>query len=280
MDDRAPRRHQARNRLAMRLKNLGSGSGGNATLVHADSSPDRCLMVDCGMGIRELERRVEAAGKRPEDIHGIFITHEHGDHAGCAESWSRKYDCPVWLSRGTWHALRDPQFGGGMQFVRDGERHRFHGLELQPFTVPHDAREPLQLRIEEAQARLAILTDLGHITPHVLACISGVDALVLECNHDTEMLRMGRYPPSLKKRVGGDWGHLTNAQASQALQRVWHRNLRQLIAAHLSEANNTPELAIAALSSALPPDHRTALIVAEPNSGTAWIDIEAAAQAA
>ncbi len=264
----------------MRLKSLGSGSGGNATLVHADGRPDQCLMVDCGMGIRELERRVEAAGRLPQDIRGIFVTHEHGDHAGCAETWSRKYDCPVLLSRGTWHALKDPQFGGGLQFVRDGESYGFHGLELRPFTVPHDAREPLQVRIVDAGAHVGILTDLGHVTPHVIESIAGVNALILECNHDPDKLRTGRYPPSLKKRVGGDWGHLTNAQASEALERIWHRSLRQLIAAHLSEANNTPELALNALRQALPADHDTALIVAKPDTGTDWIDVNVVSQSA
>lgn len=257
----------------MRLKNLGSGSGGNATLIHADDRPDACLLVDCGMGIRELERRITAAGKRPEHVRGLFITHEHGDHAGCAESWSRKYDCPVLLSRGTWHGLKDPQFGGGMQWVRDGQSVPFHGLTLMPFTVPHDAREPLQLRVTDSANELAILTDLGHVTPHVLQSISGVHTLILECNHDTEMLRLGRYPPSLKRRVGGDWGHLTNAQASQVLQHTWHAGLRQLVAAHLSEANNTPELALAALNSALPEQHNTTVSVAAPDSGTDWLTI-------
>jgi phosphoribosyl 1,2-cyclic phosphodiesterase len=262
----------------MRLKNLGSGSGGNATLIHADGHPGECLMVDCGMGIRELERRVEAAGKQPQDIRGIFITHEHGDHAGCAESWSRKYDCPVLLSRGTWHGLKDPQFGGGMQFVRDGEHYPFHGLDLRPFTVPHDAREPLQLRIADRDVHLGILTDLGHVTPHVIESLLGVHTLILECNHDPDMLRTGRYPPSLKKRVGGDWGHLTNAQAGAVLQRVWHRSMHQLIAAHLSEANNTPELVLNTLVQALPEDHDTTLIVAAPDTGTDWIDVGLAVQ--
>ena len=256
----------------MRLKCLGSGSSGNATLIHAQGRPDACLLVDCGMGIRELEKRVAAAGVSTEHIRGLFITHEHGDHAGCVQSWSRKYDCPVMLSRGTWHALKSPQFSGGMPWVKDGQEIEFHGMVLLPFTVPHDAREPLQLRLKDNASDLALVTDLGHITPHVLNSIAGVGTLLLECNHEPELLRQGPYPPSLKRRVGGDWGHLANAQASSALKAVWHPGLRKLIAAHLSEANNTPDLALAALREALPPEHETELVVAAADVGTDWIE--------
>ena len=257
----------------MRFKSLGSGSAGNATLVHAHEAPTECIMIDCGMGIRELERRVIAADRRPEDITAIVVTHEHGDHAGCVTSWSRKYDCPIYLSRGTWHALKEPQFGGGMHWIQDSTEVLVAGLSLTPFTVPHDAREPLQLRISHAGRHLGLLTDLGHATTHVLSQLRGVHSLVLECNHDPELLESGRYPYSLKKRVGGDWGHLANHQAAAILRSLWHAELRQVVAAHLSEANNSPEHALASLTSAIPSPHAVEIVLATAAKGTSWLEV-------
>jgi phosphoribosyl 1,2-cyclic phosphodiesterase len=255
----------------MHFKSLGSGSGGNATLVHASSAADQCVMIDCGLGIRELERRIVDAGLQPSDVGAIVVTHEHGDHAGCVASWSRKYDCPVYLSRGTWHALKNPQFGGGMQWIQDGHTVSIMGLTVQPFTVPHDAREPLQLRLSDGQRHLGLLTDIGHATPYVLSQLQGVHSLVLECNHDLDLLQTGRYPPSLKKRVGGDWGHLANHQASAILQALWHTQLSQVVAAHLSESNNTPAHAQASLAQALPTGHSVDIVIASALTGTPWL---------
>jgi phosphoribosyl 1,2-cyclic phosphodiesterase len=254
----------------MQFNNLGSGSGGNATLVRAHERA-RPVMIDCGLGIRELERRVLAAGVAPQDVAAVFITHEHGDHAGCVSAWSRKYDCPIYLSRGTWHALGDPQFGGGMQRIRDGEPVELADLHITPFTVPHDAREPLQFRLHNQQRHLGVLTDLGHVSSHVCAQLQGVHSLILECNHDPEMLQRGPYPASLKRRVGGDWGHLSNQQAASVLAQVWHETLTQVIAAHLSEANNQAELALAALHGALPDRHDTRVHVAQADVATTWL---------
>ncbi len=256
----------------MEFNNLGSGSGGNATLLRLDSA-SRPVMLDCGFGIRELERRVEASGVAPNEIAALVITHEHGDHAGCVAAWSRKYDCPVYLSRGTWHALNDPQFGGGMQRIQDGSPFDLAGLCFTPFTVPHDAREPLQFRVQGKQRDLGVLTDLGHVSTHVIDCLRGVHSLVLECNHEPHMLQSGRYPPSLKRRVGGDWGHLSNQQAARVLSALWHPGLSQVIAAHLSEANNQVEFALAALQEALDGRGPTALRAAQAADATQWLAV-------
>ena len=260
----------------MQLNNLGSGSGGNATLLRAHEQAPM-LMVDCGFGIRELEKRLHEADLKPEQIRAILITHEHGDHAGCVASWSRKYDCPVYLSRGTWHALGEPQFGGGLHRIRDGQAFELHGIHCHPFTVPHDAREPLQFRFEADDRRLGLLTDLGHVTPHVIAQLQGLHMLVLECNHDPKMLSNGRYPPSLKRRVGGDWGHLSNPQAAAILQQVWHPELKRVIAAHLSEANNQVTLALDALAAVLSTldatPEATRIDTASAAVATDWLDV-------
>lgn len=256
----------------MQFNNLGSGSGGNATLVRAHEGAP-AILIDCGFGIRELERRVQAQGLLPEAIAAIIVTHEHGDHAGCVASWSRKYDCPIYLSRGTWHALGDPQFGGGLHRIRDGSCFQLHGLDITPFTVPHDAREPLQFRLVSGQRHLGVLTDLGHVSSHVIAQLQGVHTLLLECNHEPQLLQSGRYPPSLKRRVGGDWGHLSNQQAAQVLAQLWHPALKRVIAAHLSEANNQVDLALAALKEALNADCETELIVAAAETASEWLSV-------
>ena len=256
----------------MLFNNLGSGSAGNATLLRLDaqSAP---VMVDCGFGIRELERRVQDSGVTPADIEALIITHEHGDHAGCVASWSRKYDCPVYLSRGTWHALGDPQFGGGMQRIQDDASFELVGLRFTPFTVPHDAREPLQFRVEGNQRHLGLLTDLGHPSAHVIAHLQGLHSLILECNHEPELLQSGRYPPSLKRRVGGDWGHLSNQQAASILAQLWHPDLKQVVAAHLSEANNRVDLALTALHQALGESHSTHIKAAQAGHATTWLQV-------
>ena len=257
----------------MYFKSLGSGSGGNATLIHAVDTPEECLLVDCGLGIRELERRVIAAQRQPAHIKALVITHEHGDHAGCVASWSRKYDCPVYLSRGTWHALKEPQFGGGMHWIQDATPLSLLGMSLLPFTVPHDAREPLQLRVSRGNKHLGILTDIGQATPHVLNHLQGVHSLILECNHEPELLQTGPYPAALKKRVGGDWGHLANRQAGAILQSLWHDQLHQVVAAHLSETNNTRAHAQASLLQALPVNHAVETVIASPQDGTPWLRV-------
>ena len=224
----------------LRFKNLGSGSTGNATLVEAHSGAGTAsrLLVDCGLGIRILTQRLAQAGLVPGELNGIFITHEHADHAGCVLSLALRARVPVWMSRGTFMAMGEPDFDGLLRLAHDTEPFTVGDLLLNPFTVPHDAREPLQLSCTDGSTRLGILTDLGHVTPHALACLAGCHALLLESNHDPEMLAQSSYPDFLKRRVGGALGHLSNAQASAALRTLRHAQLSTVVAAHLSERNN------------------------------------------
>jgi phosphoribosyl 1,2-cyclic phosphodiesterase len=260
----------------LRFKSLGSGSSGNATLVEAQSGMHTTrLLIDCGLRLGDLETRLIEAGTCAEDLNAIFITHEHGDHIGCARSFVNRYATPLWMSQGTWLAVTNAawtQHQHLLNVARDGCAIELGTLQALPFTVPHDAREPLQLRCSDGQRHLGVVTDLGHPSSHVVDALQGCHALLLEANHDPEMLTASSYPSFLKQRVAGPWGHLSNQAAAELLGRVKHDQLSYVLAAHLSERNNTPALARASLSKALgcePID----INVAEPMTGSEWITV-------
>ena len=256
----------------LRFRSLGSGSGGNATLVESGGLLPFRLLVDCGLGIRQLGVRLAQAGLVPEDIDAVFITHEHGDHIGCAHTLSLRYRIPVWMSHGTHAAIGLPDFDGLLHIARDAKAIDLGGMQLMPFTVPHDAREPLQLSCTDGSAKLGILTDLGHATPHVMAHLQNCHALLLESNHDTDLLDQSVYPLFLKRRVAGDYGHLSNTAAAAIANAINHGGLKHLVAAHLSAKNNRPDLVQKMLSNALgckPGD----ILVAGPTSGSPWLQI-------
>jgi phosphoribosyl 1,2-cyclic phosphodiesterase len=254
----------------MRFCSLGSGSSGNATLVEARDGPHaRRVLIDCGFSLREFETRLARAGLQPDELDAIFVTHEHGDHVGCAPALSRRYGIPLWTSRGTWRAIDEPQTEH-VHFARDGEPIDIGGLRLVPYTVPHDAAEPLQLRCTDGARSLGVLTDAGSSTPHLLDHLRDCQALLLECNHDTGLLARSRYPASVRARIGGSHGHLCNETAAAILRASVHGGLKHVVAAHLSEQNNTPELARSAMSAACgaaPED----IVVADPARGFGWL---------
>ncbi len=256
----------------LRFKSLGSGSSGNATLVQArDGTTLTHVLVDCGLGVRELARRLGEAGLLPDQVDALFITHEHGDHIGSARSLALRQRIPVWMSAGTYAAIGEPDFEGLLRLARDGDAIGIGDLQLHPFTVPHDAREPLQLHCTDGATRLGILTDLGHVTPHVLSKLAGCRSLLLECNHDSDMLANGPYPHFLKRRIASDWGHLANRVAGETAARLQATGLREVVAAHLSKTNNHPSLARLALAGAMgcePGD----IAVADAVTGTPWRD--------
>jgi phosphoribosyl 1,2-cyclic phosphodiesterase len=261
----------------LHFKNLGSGSTGNATLVQASGLRTSKLLVDCGLGLKQLSLRLAQA--TPADstpVDAIFITHEHGDHIGCARQFAQRHRIPVWMSRGTYEALGSPDFDGLLHIATDGQSIDLGELQFTPFTVPHDAREPLQLTCTDGNAKLGVLTDLGHATPHVLAQLAGCNALLLECNHDTDLLAKSGYPEFLKKRVGGRYGHLSNAAAAEISAALAHAGLRHVVAAHLSAQNNSPRLALEALRSSFAPLWgSTEFSTAHPTDGTRWIEVSA-----
>jgi phosphoribosyl 1,2-cyclic phosphodiesterase len=257
----------------LRFCSLGSGSSGNATLVEARSGTTVSrVLVDCGFSLRELTARLARAGLTPDQLDAAFITHEHGDHVGCALILARRHGVDLWMSRGTWQAIGEPDLPGRIHFARDGEVIAVGDLLLSPYAVPHDAAEPLQVCFSDGASRLGVLTDAGSITPHLLAQLAGCQALLLECNHDTAMLAASRYPHSLKRRIAGRYGHLSNDSAAQILAACLHAGLRHVVAAHLSRENNRPELALAALATACGAS-TSELRAAGPLWGFDWLDV-------
>jgi phosphoribosyl 1,2-cyclic phosphodiesterase len=258
----------------IRFCSLGSGSSGNATVVEATSGITTTrLLVDAGFSLRELETRLARAGLETADLDAVFVTHEHGDHVGCAAALAERDGLPLWMSRGTWRAIGEPVAPAGLRFARDDEAIAVGDLELLPFTVAHDAAEPLQLRCHDGSAHLVVLTDLGSITAHMIERVAGCDAIVLECNHDAAMLAASRYPASLKARIGGRFGHLSNEVAVDILARCKSARLRHVVAAHLSRENNRPELARAALGAHWGDPGGADVVVADPGIGFAWLQI-------
>jgi phosphoribosyl 1,2-cyclic phosphodiesterase len=262
----------------LRFSSLASGSGGNATLVEAretaDGPPTRVL-VDCGLPLRRLTAALARRGCGPQDIDALFVTHEHSDHVSGAFALQRRHGTAVWMSRGTLSACEPGEEAAArVHLAADRAPIVIGSLTLQPFAVPHDAAEPLQLVCSAGQARVGLVTDLGETDDGVVGALQGCDALLLECNHDLALLQHGAYPAWLKRRIGGARGHLENDQSAGLLAAVRHAGLRHVLAAHLSRQNNAPELALAALARALPTASRApALHVAGADEGSAWFDV-------
>ena len=254
----------------MRFASLGSGSRGNALVVESGATR---ILVDCGFSTRVTLTRLARLGLAPEDIDAVLVTHEHSDHLHGVAGFCGRFGIPVFLTHGTHIAL--PDAGGGLPEHRLIDSHRpfaINDLHIQPFPVPHDAREPVQFVFSDGDVQLGVLTDCGTVTAHIIAMLKKCDALVLECNHDADLLAASRYPFVLRQRIAGDYGHLGNHQAAELLERIEQGRLRHVVAAHLSEESNRPKLAAAALAEAL---NCTAdwIGVADQESGCDWRQI-------
>ncbi len=233
----------------MRFASLGSGSRGNALLVEAGETR---ILIDCGFGVREAHARLARIGLSPEDLSGILITHEHGDHIAGAFKLAVRNRLAVWMTHGTFSAAPPGRMElPRVELIDSHQPFQVGALDIHPFPVPHDAREPVQFVFSDGRHRLGVVTDLGCSTPHVEQMLTGCDALVLECNHDEEMLQQGDYPAHLKRRIAGRFGHLDNTAAADLLAALDVSRLQHIVAAHLSQQNNTPALAQAALAGVL-----------------------------
>ncbi|MFQ3231654.1 MBL fold metallo-hydrolase [Reinekea sp.] len=251
----------------IRVASLGSGSKGNATLIQANATT---LLIDCGFGLKDVEQRLAVKGVSPGDLSAIFVTHEHGDHLKGAPMLANKYSIPLWASAGTARFFkRDVPTH---QVLNPHEKYTIGDISVEPVTVPHDATEPTQFVFHASGVRVGLLTDLGSITEHVKEVYKHCNLLMLECNHDPQMLLDGPYPYSLKKRVGGDYGHLSNQQAVELLNSVDKDMLSQVLISHISEQNNDEQLAINAVEAALVNQNVSVLMLTQAD-GCDWLDV-------
>ncbi len=255
----------------MRFASIGSGSEGNGLIVEAGATR---ILVDCGFGLSETLKRLNRLGLAPTDLAAVLVTHEHEDHVGGVARLARHHDLPVYLTHGTLGAL-GPDAAAMPHVVLIDSHTPFPigDLEIHPYPVPHDAREPSQFVFGDGDRRLGLLTDTGDSTPHIERMLSGIDALVLECNHDLELLMNGAYPPALKRRISGRYGHLDNATAARLVTDIDCSRLQHFIAAHLSAQNNTPALARAAMSAALKCEPAW-IGIATQSEGLGWRQVE------
>jgi phosphoribosyl 1,2-cyclic phosphodiesterase len=268
------------NRISFRISILASGSTGNSTLLETSSTT---LLIDAGLGKKEMLRRFEAMGRaRPERVDGILVTHEHSDHSTGLAQMAREFDCPAYLTEPTHREIvkmfaaenpekpayrrgRPDRPAGGpdhepgrkpsrpsrkaqidrVEYIRAGQRFQIGDIEINPFAIPHDAADPVGYAFRSNGTKVALVTDLGYMPELVKYHLREADFLILESNHDLDMLKVGPYPWYIKQRVMSRTGHLSNSVVSDFLadSEVFDGRARHLVLAHLSEQNNTPDIA-------------------------------------
>ena len=233
----------------MRVSILASGSGGNACVVESGRTR---VLVDAGLSAKELERRLLARGIEPETIRAVFVTHEHNDHSSGALVFSARWESPVFTTAGTAAAIGlDGSLFSPFVRIESGREGRVGDIGFRAFATPHDANEPVAYAFEADGTRLVIASDLGRAEEDFVAFLRDATALLLEFNHDEDMLRDGPYTWPLKQRIAGGWGHLSNRQSAEAVRRAAGPRLARVVATHLSRTNNVPPLALAALRESL-----------------------------
>lgn len=229
----------------MRLCSIASGSSGNCIYVGSEATH---LLVDAGISGKRTENGLRELGLTMGDIDGILVTHEHADHISGLGVIVRKYEIPVYATAGTIQAMQE---NGGLGMleselfheVREDQKFIIKDLTVNPMQISHDAAQPVGYRISYGKKKVAVCTDLGVYNDYTVECLKGMDALLLEANHDVNMLQVGPYPYYLKKRILGDRGHLSNENSGRLLCRILHDGLKTVFLGHLSKENNLPELA-------------------------------------
>jgi phosphoribosyl 1,2-cyclic phosphodiesterase len=219
---------------------LGSGSSGNCTFL---STSRARILVDAGFSCREITKRLAGIGERPESLHGILITHEHSDHIGGLARLSKKHGIPVYVSARTRAALPPTTELPAVETIEPGKSFVIEDLTVEPFTIPHDAVDPVAFRFAAEGLRMAVATDLGYLPENVKHHLAGCHLMVIESNHDIEMLRNGPYPWYVKERVWSRTGHLSNKALCDFLRQEYDGAAQVMVLAHLSEHNNHPQIA-------------------------------------
>lgn len=229
----------------MRLCSIASGSSGNCVYVGSEATH---LLVDVGISGKRTESGLRELGLTASDIDGILVTHEHADHISGLGIIARKYEIPIYATAGTIRAIRE---NGSLGTLEEGLLHEVQedrkfiikDLTVNPMQISHDAAQPVGYRISYGNKKVAVCTDLGAYNDYTVECLKGMDALLLEANHDVNMLQVGPYPYYLKQRILGDRGHLSNENSGRLLCRILHDGLKTVFLGHLSKENNLPELA-------------------------------------
>ncbi len=259
----------------LRFRVLGSGSDGNATLVEGGGAR---VLLDAGLGPRQLVERLQSAGVDPASLDAILVSHEHGDHARGAAAFSRKWGVPICGSRGTLAAAGlVPEKLPPPAVLEPGATLSLSRLTIRAVAVPHDAARPLAFVLTTSGATFAHATDVGHLARSLVEALRGCDAILLEANHDPAMLRDGPYPWSLKERILGPLGHLSNGDVARLIEKGLGEECRQLVLAHLSRRNNHPELALLAAEEALARAGRRGVRLTVAGAlGTDWITVRPA----
>lgn len=233
----------------MRITTLASGSSGNCTVITSGSG---CLLIDAGISMRRIKAGLARLGLLPENVGGILITHEHSDHVSGLPMLLKHYDIPVFAPRTVANHLRWSHAGVDERLTEivPGENNTIAGMAVRAFHTPHDTDESVGYRIEDGCV-FALATDMGCVTDEILSGVMGADAVIIEANHDEQMLRYGNYPFALKRRILSDHGHLSNADCARLARLLAENGTRYIILGHLSRENNTPALAERTVAAAL-----------------------------
>jgi len=251
----------------VKFASLGSGSKGNATIIDTEHG---CLMIDCGFSIKETARRLERVGKSPQDISAILVTHEHSDHWKGVLPFASKFSIDVYATAGCYRAVNvSPSTSKLLKVICSHSRFMINNVHVLPIPVPHDANEPVQYIFSYDQYRLGILTDVGNITPYIVEQYNNCSGLLVEANHDIELLRAGAYPKFLKDRVAGQWGHLNNHQTASLLSAIDQQSIQKLVIGHISESNNNSARVKQAIEDVFPRSEK--IIYANQNEGFDWV---------
>jgi len=231
--------------MAVHFCTIASGSSGNCIFVGSDSTR---ILIDAGLSGKRIETGLTSVGIQPDSLDALFVTHEHSDHIQGIGILSRRFDLPVYATPGTWQAMEQYSAIGKIHprnklLAYSDERIVLNDLCINPFSIPHDAAEPVGYTIESEGRKVAVATDIGKPTPLIERNLADCDILLIESNHDLDLLENGPYPAQLKRRIRGDFGHLSNVAAGQLITRIHNPRLACVFLGHLSEENNRPAVA-------------------------------------
>ena len=244
----------------MQFASIASGSSGNCLFAGND---DTHILIDAGISKKRIEEGLASFGVEGRHIDAILVTHEHTDHIQGIGVWSRKYHIPIYGTRGTLSEIARSSTVGNVDEklfrpIRPGERFQIGSMTVNPFTMPHDAKDPCCYRVSDRQHSVGMATDLGYFDQRIVEALTGCDLLYIEANHDLRMLEVGPYPYHLKQRIAGNYGHLSNESSGHLIGNLLNEKLQAIVLGHLSKENNYPELAYETVKAELLMNYRIA----------------------